>query len=182
MEDSKFKELKHKFGKGYQRIKLSGKYNPDVVAVNSTSGKAIIIESSSTGDRKVNIGEMFQADKWLRDEGYRGILIIVLDGKGDFPSTCKEQKKRLLPLFSEYLKNSKSGLHKVLIVTQNDYNNVQYDICKLESNIPNINIIGEITPIAHWRTLNDVLSVVWCPFLFFYFNPWNQIVRFQFLW
>ena len=138
MQDSKFKNLPHKFEEGYERIKVSGKYNPDVVAINRTSKKAIIIESSTTNDRKVNIGEMFQADKWLRDKGYQGTLIIVLDGNGGSPPTCKDQKERLLPLFEEYLKNSSTGLDKVLIVTQSDYEQASYNATNLENISVNI--------------------------------------------
>ena len=133
MKDSDFKNLPHKFEESYERYNVPGKYNPDVVAINNTSKKALIIESSSTGDRKVNIGEMLQADKWLRDEGYQGTLIIVLDGKGKYPPTCKDQKERLLPLFDEYLENSITGLEKVLIITQFDYEQAAYDINNLDS-------------------------------------------------
>ncbi len=120
-KDKAFKVLNHIFEQGYQVAKADNGYNPDVLAINSEENRAIILEHSSTGDRKVNIGEMFQADKWLRDKEYKGELIFVLDGQSENSPTCNGQFKRLSPLFEEYLKGGTFGLKKVVIISRESH-------------------------------------------------------------
>lgn len=70
-------------------------YNPDLILKDSNN--TVILEHSSTGDRKVHIGELTQFIEYVMNskDSTKKSLIIFLDGKSDSSPTEKREHERL---------------------------------------------------------------------------------------
>jgi len=103
MRDTDFKKIvficKDKKNNNYP---LRYFYNPDVVFTLGNK-KMVIIEHSSTGDRKVHIGELLQAYQYAVESGNKCTFILVLDGKNETSPTVDAERERL-SFYYEFLK------------------------------------------------------------------------------
>ncbi|SDJ01361.1 hypothetical protein SAMN04515654_12311 [Halanaerobium congolense] len=136
MSDKKFKNIKLNLGsefKKYTKGSIIGddKYKPDISIINSKEKVVCVIESSSTGDRKVHIGEMFQSHKFYCDEEIKGDLIISLAGSSKNSPRPDTSYKYLKPYFDFIKKESKIGLKRVHLIEQDDFIKLQNDGVKL---------------------------------------------------
>ncbi|PFD44777.1 hypothetical protein [Bacillus cereus] len=70
-------------------------YNPDLILKDSNN--MVILEHSSTGDRKVHIGELTQFIEYVinSEDANKHSLIIFLDGKSVSPPKEKQEQARL---------------------------------------------------------------------------------------
>ncbi|PIE92116.1 hypothetical protein CO726_28255 [Bacillus fungorum] len=70
-------------------------YNPDLILKDSDN--TVILEHSSTGDRKVHIGELTQFIEYVinSEDDTKKSLIIFLDGKSDSSPKEKREHERL---------------------------------------------------------------------------------------
>ena len=77
-------------------------YNPDILFVNDK--KIIVVESSSTGDRKVHIGELFQFLVFAVNNAKYEEFYFLLDlcGQGKNRSTSENEIKRLQYYFNNF--------------------------------------------------------------------------------
>lgn len=136
MTDSKFKNTNIIFsGKCTWKRYSSGEtigndgYRPDMSFKNTENNKVVcVIESSSTGDRKVGVGELLCADKFFADNEVSGILIFSLCGKSKYPPTPQTQMKYIEPYFI-YLQNfnRKYGVKEVFLISEDDFESINYE-------------------------------------------------------
>jgi len=104
MADSDFKSKPICFPGGWlpnSRGSIIGnfQYKPDR-SFKDGSGKVVcVIESSSTNDRKVGVGELCLADKFFSDCEVDGVLIFSLCGKSQYPPSPRSQAEYLDPYF-----------------------------------------------------------------------------------
>lgn len=106
------------------------KYRPDKSFKKTKSGKfCCIIESSSTGDRKVSIGELLQAESFFSRNMVRGILIFSLSGRSKTSPTPSTQKAYLEPYFN-FLKSkrTKHGVSKVYFIKESDFESIGWEV------------------------------------------------------
>lgn len=101
--DTIFKKTSKIFG--YEKIKkidTGDFYNPDVVFKNGN--KYIIMESSTTDERKVHIGEMIQFLIFSThySDAQEIALIIFLHGKGPKAPTILNEEPRLQYYYDNY--------------------------------------------------------------------------------
>lgn len=127
MTDAEFKQRPFSFPQGWTRYSDGGnigpdKYRPDLSFADAQGKIVCVIESSSTNDRKVGVGEMCLADKFFSDSATNGVLIISLCGK---PPKCPRpdtQASYLSPYF-KYLRaaDRPHGVKEVYIITVEDF-------------------------------------------------------------
>lgn len=138
MADTEFKNVKFTFPHGWVQETNGGivgedQYKPDI-SVKDKDGKYImVIESTSTGDRKVGIGELLQADKFFNDEKVRGILIFSFCGKSK-KSPRKETQKAYVEPYFKYLKecNSEYGVKTVYFIQEQDFKTINWSVLSKE--------------------------------------------------
>lgn len=108
---------------GFTKIKFNGdsnfEYKPDCVLANENT--EYFLESSSTGDRKVHIGELIQFLTYIstvteRKENY--YFILFLCGKGKYAPRAALEYERLKFYFDHYsmpenIKESIAGIYVV---------------------------------------------------------------------
>lgn len=100
----------------------SDRYKPDR-SFKDESGEVIcVIESSSTNDRKVEVGELCLADKFFSGNKTDGVLIFSLCGKSDHPPRPDTQTKYLEPYF-RHLKagNRPHGVREMYFIAEDDF-------------------------------------------------------------
>lgn len=136
MSDTSFKNIKLNLGHDFEKntkgsIIGADQYKPDISIINSKEKVVCVIESSSTGDRKVHIGEMFQSHKFYCDEEIKGELIISLAGNNKNSPRPDTSYKYLKPYFDFIKKESKFGLKRVYLIEQDDFMKLQNGDVKL---------------------------------------------------
>lgn len=99
-------------------LKLSYKYSPDKCLRKKATGEFLIIEQSSTGDRKVNIGELVQAAIWLCEKKAKGMLVYILTGNSSTSSTPKTLKKYLQPYYEWITENISVDLNVLIKIME----------------------------------------------------------------
>jgi hypothetical protein len=124
MADSDFKKRPIIFPAGWERhskgeVIGSDKYRPDL-SFRDAEGRVIcVIESSSTNDRKVGVGELFLADKFFFDSAVDGVLIFSLCGKSTSPPRPDTQYAYLLPYFTHLRSSVRTyGVKEVYIIAE----------------------------------------------------------------
>lgn len=97
-------------------------YKPDQSFKNEKGDVICVIESSSTNDRKVGVGELCLADKFFTDKKVNGILIFSLCGKSASPPRPISQKEYIEPYF-HHLKSEKRpyGVSEIYFINQVDF-------------------------------------------------------------
>lgn len=127
MADRIFKERPIHFAAGWRRHSNGGaigkdKYRPDLSYVDETGRVICILESTSTNDRKVGVGELCLADKFFSDANVDGILIFSLCGKSSSPPRPDTQSTYLKPYFT-FLRQAKRahGVKQVFIISEEDF-------------------------------------------------------------
>lgn len=119
-------------------------YKPDISIKNSDGKIVCILESTSTGDRKVGLGEMLQADKLFYDEEINGILIFSLSGVSSSSPTLITQSKYINPYF-KYLKNinKKYGLKKIYFISESDFKSINWCLLSEDFKLKSIVLIND---------------------------------------
>jgi hypothetical protein len=129
MSDKQFKNSEIQFPKELNlnqrsngKIIGNDKYKPDKSFNDSNGSTVLIIESTSTGDRKVSIGELCQAEKFFTDNNISGTLIFSLCGKSENSPRPDTQYEYLMPYF-KFMKNSNPnlGVTKINIILEADF-------------------------------------------------------------
>lgn len=97
-------------------------YKPDRSFKNENGEVVCVIESSSTNDRKVGVGELCLADKFFTDNQTDGILIFSLCGQSASPPRPDTQKKYLEPYF-RHLKTNRQihGVREIYFISEEDF-------------------------------------------------------------
>jgi len=102
-------------------------YKPDLSFKNADGKVVCVIESASTNDRKVAVGEMCQADKFFSDQGVSGVLIFSLCGRSKYPPTPELQIAYLRPYFEHLTSAGRgSGLKEVYSIKEADFEIAQW--------------------------------------------------------
>lgn len=98
------------------------RYRPDRSFVDQDGNVRCVIESTSTNDRKVGVGELCLADKFFSDSKTKGVLIFSLCGKGSARPRPETQFDYLKPYF-QHLRNSGNefGVLVVYVLNENDF-------------------------------------------------------------
>jgi hypothetical protein len=133
MADSEFKKhpisfpekgwLAHSNGAGLG----PDKYKPDRSFINQEGKVICVIESTSTNDRKVGVGELCLADKFFFNSKVQGVLIFSLCGKGSTRPTPKTQASYLQPYFSHLRSTDRGfGVKDVYILEEADFASLQW--------------------------------------------------------
>lgn len=124
MADSDFKKKTIVFPAGWERHSKGevigfDKYRPDLSFRDAEGRVVCVIESSSTNDRKVGVGELFLADKFFSDSAVDGVLIFSLCGRSTSPPRPDTQYAYLLPYFT-HLRSSVGayGVKEIYIITE----------------------------------------------------------------
>ena len=114
----KDKNFKEKFKiDGFSKEKYNGKYyNPDLYFKNKN--EVVFVEHSSTGDRKIHIGELCQFVTEKSD--LPKSMILVLDGKGKNPPSLDGEEGRLKYYFESSFKDSLVENIKFIGVVKNE--------------------------------------------------------------
>ena len=127
MADSEFKNRDITFPQGWVRHSNGGvidsvKYKPDLSFKDEEGNVVCVIESTSTNDRKVGVGELCLADKYFTDNKSEGILIFSLCGKSQYPPRPDTQSQYLEPYF-QHLKhiNSQFGVREAYFIFETDF-------------------------------------------------------------
>jgi len=127
MADRTFKECSITFAAGWQRHSNGGvigndKYRPDLSYADETGRVVCVLESTSTNDRKVGVGELCLADKFFSDANRDGILIFSLCGRSTSPPRPDTQAAYLAPYFT-FLREAKRphGVKQVYIISEDDF-------------------------------------------------------------
>ena len=133
MTDSEFKRVDFVAPNGWKKDStgtevLGTKYKPDVSF--KKDGKLVcVLESTNTGDRKANIGEMLQAEKAFVEEKTKGYLIFSLSGCSKTSSTPQTLKEYLEPYFRFLRKNNlEYGIQEVFLIQQSDFEEINWEI------------------------------------------------------
>ena len=111
-------------------------YKPDKILENTDS--VIFFESSSTNDRKVHIGELWQFLAYLNKgiENKSNIyFVLFLCGTSKYPPKVDKEFKRLRYYYQEYtIKESElKKLKGIYIMNQNDVNIAELTIEKIKT-------------------------------------------------
>jgi hypothetical protein len=103
------------------------KYKPDRSFKNEENEVVCVIESSSTNDRKVGVGELCLADKFFTDSKIDGVLIFSLCGSSTSPPRPDTQKSYLEPYF-RHLKThgGPHGVREVYLISENDFESLNW--------------------------------------------------------
>lgn len=133
MADSEFKKHPISFPQeGWSAHSNGGalgpdKYKPDRSFTNKEGNVICVIESTSTNDRKVGVGELCQADKFFFDSKVHGVLIFSLCGKASARPTHKTQAKYLQPYFSHLRSSNREfGVKDVYVLEEEDFASLQW--------------------------------------------------------
>lgn len=132
MADTDFKNKSITFPAGWARnsngcaIGTNG-YRPDQSFENEKGKVVCVIESSSTGDRKVGIGELCLADLFFTDNKTDGILIFSLCGKSATSPRPDTQKQYLEPCFRHLnAKGRPHGVREVYLISEADFESLNW--------------------------------------------------------
>lgn len=132
MADSDFKNKKISFLEGWQpntngSIIGQHQYKPDRSFKNADGAVVCVIESSSTNDRKVGVGELCLADKYFSDSQIAGILIFSLCGKSKSPPNPDTQAGYIEPYF-RHLKSLglTHGVIEVYFISEEDFESLNW--------------------------------------------------------
>jgi hypothetical protein len=127
MADTEFKSRSITFPEGWKRHSNGGvidgaKYRPDLSFVDQEGNVVCVIESSSTNDRKVGVGELCLADKFFSDNKIDGVLIFSLCGKSQYPPRPDTQASYLKPYFRHLKRGSMpNGVRVVYFIDENEF-------------------------------------------------------------
>ncbi len=140
MPDSSFRNTTFILPEGWKIYSSGGvvgnhKFKPDISIKDSNDKFSCIIESTSTNDRKVGLGEMLLAEKLFTDEGVRGKLVFSLCGNSTSPPRPETQIEYIRPYF-EFLKksNNKTGVCEIHFIYESDFNCVNWALFSDEFN------------------------------------------------
>lgn len=132
MADRIFKEREITFPAGWKRHSNGGsigkdKYRPDLSFADETGRVVCVVESTSTNDRKVGVGELCLADKFFSDAGIDGVLIFSLCGKSTSPPRPETQAAYIKPYFT-FLRAAKRPheVKQVFIISEDDFELCQW--------------------------------------------------------
>jgi hypothetical protein len=133
MPDTKFKNARISFpGRNWRSYSNGGKigddqYKPDRAFKDDADRVVCVIESSSTNDRKVGVGELCLADKFFSDNSADGILIFSLCGRSAHPPRPDTQAKYLEPYF-KYLRraNLTHGVREIYLILEHDFSELEW--------------------------------------------------------
>jgi hypothetical protein len=132
MADSDFKNRQIYFPDNWTRHSNGGvisseKYKPDLSFANENGKIVCLLESSSTNDRKVGVGEMCLADKFFLDHKVDGILIFSLCGKSQYRPRPKTQAQYLEPYF-RHLKRfgQPHGVRDIYFIDESDFESLHW--------------------------------------------------------
>lgn len=102
-------------------------YKPDRSFKDSSGNVVCVIESSSTNDRKVGVGELCLADKYFSDMQCPGILIFSLCGKSKYPPKPDTQAEYIEPYF-RHLKSLRQiyGVKEVYFISEEDFESLNW--------------------------------------------------------
>jgi len=127
MADADFKSKPISFPQKWKRHSSGGKigsgnYKPDLSFADETGAVVCVIESSSTNDRKVGVGELCLADKFFAENKIDGVIIFSLCGKSQYPPRPDTQSEYLRPYF-EHLKRGDvtHGVRTVYVIKEDDF-------------------------------------------------------------
>ena len=107
-------------------------YKPDRSFKDSNGNVVCVIESSSTNDRKVGVGELCLADQYFSEIQCTGILIFSLYGKSKYPPKPDTQAKYIEPYF-KYLKSLRLttyGVKEVYFISEEDFESLGWHLMK----------------------------------------------------
>lgn len=132
MADSDFKNKKISFPENWAShtsgsIIGQHQYKPDRSFKDSNGNVVCVIESSSTNDRKVGVGELCLADKYFSDMQSAGILIFSLCGKSKYPPKPDTQAEYIEPYF-RHLKSLSHiyGVKEVYFISEEDFESLNW--------------------------------------------------------
>ena len=98
------------------------KYKPDRSFADDNGKVNCIIESSSTNDRKVGVGELCLADKYFSDNKVNGVLIFSLCGTCATRPKPETQLKYLRPYFLHLRSSGREfGVKTVYILDESSF-------------------------------------------------------------
>lgn len=132
MTDSDFKGKPITFLNGWQpntsgSIIGQHQYKPDRSFKDANGNIVCVIESSSTNDRKVGVGELCLADKFFSDNQIDGILIFSLCGNSEYPPRHDTQAKYLEPYFKHLNSLGRThGVKKVYFISEKDFESLNW--------------------------------------------------------
>lgn len=127
MADTEFKNQKITFEANWVdhskgSVIGNDQYKPDRSFKDKNGNVMCVIESSSTNDRKVGVGELCLADKFFSDNGIDGILIFSLCGKSNSPPRPETQARYIEPYFLHLrAKGHLHGVKEVYLITESDF-------------------------------------------------------------
>ncbi len=102
-------------------------YKPDRSFKDENEKVVCVMESCSTGDRKVSIGELCQADKFFHESAIKGVLVFSLCGSGASRPTPKSQRVYLRPYFLHLSAAGREfGVKTVFIIDESDFAEAQW--------------------------------------------------------
>ena len=127
MADTEFKNKNITFPENWVRNSNGGvigqdMYKPDMSFSDSSGKVRCIIESTSTGDRKVGVGELCLADKFFSDNETEGVLIFSMCGISKSSPTPNTQSEYLKPYF-KHLKRTGIlyGVRDIYFIFERDF-------------------------------------------------------------
>jgi len=132
MADTDFKNQKITFETNWVNHSSGGvigndQYKPDRSFKNESGKVVCVIESSSTNDRKVGVGELCLADKFFSDNNIDGILIFSLCGKSDSPPRPDTQAKYLEPYFRHLRAcGHPHGVKEIYLIAEDDFASINW--------------------------------------------------------
>lgn len=134
MADLEFKNTNFILQKGWKVFSKGttvgqDKYHPDISIKDSNNKFTCILESTSTNDRKVGLGELLLAEKLFVDEECKGILVFSLSGTGKQSPRPETQIKYIRPYF-DFLKkvNKNIGVISIYFIKESDFKNAQWEL------------------------------------------------------
>lgn len=103
------------------------KYRPDRSFGDTDGNVRCVIESSSTNDRKVGVGELCLADKFFSDSKWRGVLIFSLCGKALTRPKPETHLNYLRPYFL-HLRGSERefGVREIFVLDEADFAKLEW--------------------------------------------------------
>lgn len=140
MADLTFKNSPFKLQEGW-KVHSTGesignfKYRPDISIKNSNGKFAYILESSSTNDRKVGLGELLLAEKLFIDEESKGTLVFSLCGVSTNSPRPDTQIEYIRPYFN-FLKESNKdiGVVEIHFINEKEFKDAEWDVLSSKFN------------------------------------------------